>query len=477
MKTKFEQHVKQLRKGVGKENISDDIFECYAYGQDAIGPDLDKSFIPFAVVKPSTITQLASVVKYANNEAIPIYIHGAGTAFKGSAKPKRPNSILLSTEGLTSIEMVTDDMYFEVGAGMNQYKLEMFLKERGYILPMNVGSKYSSTIGGAVSVNTIGHMVDICLGKIIDHVMGLEVVLPNGNIIETGTRSIRRMAGIDYTRFFAGTEGIFGVITKIRMRLIKDFRRAYIVGFFNELTDIAKAFMKYYKEHQAPPLYGELLDKEACRGPFRLRGLGDPKGHMGLAICAAVTSEEAERQAREILECFKSQDAIEARIVTSEKEQTDFWDSRDNILNIFQCAEGEKRQLKAGSLEACSPLSRLAELIDYLKFGHNYKTLHECKLLIYGHVGTCDLHGMWVNDAKWGEEKRKQAFKESLMLESEINLKWGCASGEVGQTAGRIPFLRARYGEHAYSMLLAMKKAVDPNNILNPGNVEGEGYE
>ncbi len=80
------------------------------------------------------------------------------------------------------------------------------------MLPMTIGSKFSSTIGGAVSINTIGHMVDICVGKIIDYVMGVEVVLSNGEIIETGTRSIRRPAGLDQTRFFVGAEGHFGVI-------------------------------------------------------------------------------------------------------------------------------------------------------------------------------------------------------------------------------------------------------------------------
>jgi glycolate oxidase len=468
--------IADLTRIVNKENISANIYDRIGYGQDGIQPDIEPEKIPAVVVKPILAEQVSRVVKYANEYKIPIYIHGAGTAFKGSPRPKHEGSILLSTEGLTSIEMHEDDMYFEAGAGTNQYDLEKYLLNRGYMLPMNIGSKYSATIGGAVAINTIGHMVDICLGKTIDYVMGVEVVLPNGEIIETGTRSIRRPAGIDYTRFFAGTEGVFGIITKVRMRLLPSLKRAYVVGFFRELTDIAHAFMRLYREKLPPPLYGELLDKRACVAPFRLRALGEPKGNMGLAITVGHTQEDADQQAVKIVGVFKAENAVEARVVTSPKEQEDYWAARDNILNIVQTREGEEKLLAMGAVETSVPLSHLADVIDYFKAGHKYSVLHEAQLFVYGHVGTCDLHGLWLTPASWPLEKRLQCRSEALQLENEVNLMWGCASGEIGQTAMRIPFLRERWGEAAYSMLMDIKKVVDPNNILNPGNLEGEGY-
>lgn len=469
--------IADLTKIVSKENISANIYDRIGYGQDGIQPDLEPEKIPAVVVKPTSVEQVSKVVKYANEHKIPIYIHGAGTAFKGSARPKREGSILLSTEALVSIEMHEEDMYFEAGSGTNQYELEKYLLSRGYMLPMNVGSKYAGTLGGAVAINTIGHMVDICLGKIIDYVMGVEAVLPNGEIIKTGTRSIRRPAGIDYTRFFAGTEGVFGIITKVRMRLLPAFKKAYVVGFFTELTDIAHAFMRLYKEKLPPPLYGELLEKKACVAPFGLRGLGEPKGNMGLAITIGHTQEDADQQADKIVDVFKAENAVEARVVTLPKEQEDFWAARDNILNIVQTREGEEKLLAMGAVETSVPLSHLADVIDYFRSGHSYSVLYEAKLFIYGHVGTCDLHGLWCTPASWPLEKRLRCRNEALLLENEVNLMWGCASGEIGQTAMRIPFLRERWGEAAYSMLMDIKKAIDPNNILNPGNLEGEGYD
>ncbi len=469
--------IADLKKLVGKENVSDSIFERISYGQDAAQPDLEPEKIPLAVAKPITTEGVSEVLKYANKNKIPVYIHGAGTAFKGSPKPKRPGSILLSTQGLTSIDPHEEDMYYELGAGVNLYELEKLLLDRGYMLPMTIGSKFSSTIGGAVSINTIGHMVDICVGKVIDHVMGVEVVLPNGDIIETGTRSIRRPAGLDYTRFFVGAEGLFGVITKIRFRVTPNPKKAYIVGFFPELTDIARAFQRYYREKLPPPLYGELLDKVAAIAPFKLRGLGEPKGHMGLAITISYTQEEADRQAKEMVRVFKAENAIDSFVVTSKEQQKDYWDARDNILNILQAPEGDEGLVMAGALESSVPLSHLGDVIDYLQSGHDYSALKEAKLFIYGHVGTCDLHGMWVAPVSMPQDRRMRIAKEAVRLESDVNIMWGCASGEVGQTASRIPFFKKRYGMAAHAMLMSVKRAIDPNNILNPGNLEGEGYE
>jgi len=469
--------VADLKGLVGEGCVSGDIYERISYGQDASQPDLPIEKIPLVVVKPDSTQGVSEALKYANKNRIPIYIHGAGTSFKGSPKPKRPGSILLSIQGLTLIEPHEEDMYYELGAGVNLWELEKRFLNRGFLLPMTMGSKFSATIGGAVAVNTIGHMVDICLGKLIDYVMGLEVVLPNGDIIETGTKSIRRPAGLDYTRYFAGSEGLFGVITRVRLRVLPDPQKAYVVGFFPTLKDIAHAFQRYYREKLPAPLYGEVLDRIAAQAPFKLRGLGEPLGDMALVINISHTPEEADRQARETVRIFQSENAIKAFVVTSKKEQEAYWESRDNILNILQGSEGNEQLVMAGAVEASVPLSRLAEALDYMQTGHNYSALKATKLFIYGHIGTCDLHGMWVTPTSTPKEKVAEITKEAILLEGDINIKWGCASGEIGQTASRIPFFKKRYGLAAHNMLMSMKRAVDPNNILNPGNLEGEGYE
>jgi len=468
--------VSDLTEIICEENVSGDIFNRATYGQDAFGIDLEKSKIPIAVVRPESAQEVSKVLVYANEHRIPVYVRGSGTAFKGSSRPKREGSIILSMEKFTSFEMHKDDMYMEVGAGIIQLDLEQKLAGYGYLLPLNVGSKFSGTIGGAVAVNTIGHMVDTCIGKTIDYVMGIEAVLPTGEIIEIGTKSIRRPAGIDLTRFLAGSEGIFGVITRIRMRLLPDQKKAYVVGFFKELEDIGRAFIRIYQEKLPPPLYGELLSEEACAAPFRLRKMGKPRGSMALATTMGHTQDDADRQAEEIAKVFRTEKAVEAYVVTDAKEQEALWASRDNIMNILGVEEGEEKLLLGGVLECPVPLHALPDLIRYFRTDHKHSILHEAKLFVYGHVGAADLHAMWGVPASWPPEKRRQTTIEASQVEREVYLKWGSTSGEVGQTALRMAGWREMYGEAAYAMLLNMKRAVDPNGILNPGNLlEDEG--
>lgn len=472
-----EKVVSDLKKFLGEEGVSGRRADRLIYGQDSFGFDVEENLLPIAAVRPKSAQEMSEVMKYVNEHKIPVYVHGGGTAFKGSPRPKREGSIIISMERFTKFEMHEEDIYFEVGAGVTQLDLENMLLEKGYMLPMNMGSKFAGTIGGAVAINTIGHMVDYCMGKIIDHVLALEVVLPNGAIINTGTHSIRRPAGIDYTRFFAATEGEFGIITNLRLRLIPDPKKAYIIGFFKELKDIAYAFMKYYEQKNPFPIYGEYLEEEAAKASFRVRGLGKPKGSMALAITIGHTQEDADLQAKEMVRVFKDLGALEARVVTDEKEREDYWLCRDNIMNMLNVEEGKEKLIGTGYAECPVPLHNLPDLIDYYRSGHNHEILYDTKLLLYGHVGTCDLHAMWACPISWTMDRRKQALKEATMLEKDVYLKWGCAAGEVGQTALRIPFLREAYGEDAYNMLVSMKKAVDPNNILNPGNLgEGPGY-
>lgn len=458
---------------VGKEYATDDIYDRYAYGTDPMPQDLDPEMIPRAVVRPKTVQEVSGVLKYANEHKIPVSIQGAGTSFAGGARPKRPGCILLSTSSLTSFKVNEDDCYFEVGAGVKLFDLEIMLMKRGYMLPSNIGSKKSATIGGSVAVNTIGHMVDACIGKTIDYVMAVEAVLPNGEIIETGTNSLRRPAGVDLTRFFAGMEGAFGVITKVRMRLWPNPKKAFVAAFLKDPADVGHAFTKIYHAKLPPPMYGEFMEQDAAVIGFEIRGLGKPPGSMALATTIGNTQEDADLQAQAILKVFEGFEPVKAYIVKDPKEQELLWAARDFITNLQQ------REPKGtwAAIEVGLPVHALGEAIDYLmKEPLNLEVLKDCKMYLYGHIGACSIHALWVIPKDWPNEKKYAGVMETRRLEDALHRKWGGIGGEVGQMAGRIRFYREKYGEGAYQMLMNVKRAIDPNNILNPGNLEGEGY-
>ena len=468
--------VSKLESIVGKDYVVSDILDCVAYGGEVVPFDIEDQNIPIAVVKPKTSQEISEILKYANEAMVPVAVHGSGTSFLFSSRPKRKGSIVLSTSRLDSVEFNEDNGYVEVGAGVITYDLEQSLSARGYMFPINTGSKLVSTVGGAFAVNTIGHMVDACAGKPADHALGLEVVLPTGGIIETGTKSLRRSAGIELTKFFVGSEALFGVITKIRMMLIRDSCRTFVAGYFEEEEGIGRAVQKMYKSKLPPPLYGEMLDFDGAKRGFKLMGLKEPKGAVLLLTIIGDTDEEAVARAQRTIEVIRNEKTfIEAHIIRSKEEQEKIWHTRDFATQLLQTGE---RGVFIG-IEVSAPLSRLAELIYYLKneLDNELNILKGVPKLgnLLGHVAATALHVGWALPRDWDNERKKEAFREAFALEKKINLRFEASCGETGLTAVRIPFFKEKYGDEAYGVLVKLKRVLDPNDILNPGNLEGEG--
>ena len=458
---------------VGRPNISESIYERISYALDPMPYDLDEHNIPRVVVKPGSTEEVAKIMKYANKHRIPVVIHGSSTEFNAMSRPKRKGSILLSTSKLDFFDINENYMYFECGAGVICIDVTKALEKRGWILPLNPGSKMIATMGGLIATNTIGHMVDSSfVGRPVDHVMGLEVVLPTGEIVQTGTKSLRRPAGVDLTRFFAGTEGLFGIITKVRMRLLQSPKMVYAVASFEESEDVAHAFVDVYRKRAPIPLYGEFLDKSAAEAGFKMVGLEPPGGPIALAIATGRTIEEATQNAERLCTVFRGRKAIDAYIVEDKKLQDKIWGARDYVLHVVAESKGNWT-----AIEVAPALPYLAEALHYLKneVPRTLIVLKDHEVITYGHLGACSLHGLWVIPREWPNDKKREACREVFKVEKEMNLKYEGCGGELGQLAGRIPFFKEKYGEVGYAMVVKMKKLFDPNNILNPGNLEGEG--
>jgi glycolate oxidase len=466
-----------LKNIVGESNISNNIYERVSYAMDPMPYDLEKNNIPAVVVKPGSTEEVSEIMNYANKHKISIYIHGSGTNFSGASRPKRRGNILLSTSRLDSISVDEDYMYYECGAGAICINVIETLEKLGYMLPLNPGSKMISTMGGLVSTNTVGHMVDShpLVGRPIDHIMGLEVVLPTGEIVQTGTKSLRRISGIDLTRLFVGMEGLFGVITKIRMRLIGSPKMVYAVASFKKSEDVAYSFMDIYrnvKKGVPIPLYGEFLDHSAALEGFKMVGLEPPGGAVALAITTGSTIDEATYNAEKLCTIFRDRKAINAYIVEDKNLQGKIWGARDYILHCVAEAKNNWTAIEVGPA-----LPYLAEALNYLKHvvPRTLNVLKDFEVYTYGHLGACSLHGLWSLPKDWPDNKKREACREVFSVEREMNLKYEGCGGELGQLAGRIPFVKKKYGERGYAIFVNMKKMFDPNNILNTGNLEGEG--
>jgi len=330
-KIDIEKVYQDLESIVGSKYIKKSLYERISYASDPMPYDLRENNIPDIVVKPANTQEVSQILKYANEHRIPVVVHGSGTSLIGNARPKR-KGIVLSMSRINHIYVDEDYMYLKCGAGARCIDVKNELEKRGYFLPMYPGSLLSATIGGLIATNTIGHMVDSVYGRPINYVLGLEVVLPTGEILKTGTDSLRRPAGIDLTRFFVGSEGLFGVITEIKMALVRKPCMAYVMGVFKNLYDIGKAWMRVYREKIPLPIYGEFLDQKAAEHGFKMRGLEPPEGPISIATAVGDTEEAALNNASRIADVFKREGAIRVRILESKEEQEKIWGTRDFMV-------------------------------------------------------------------------------------------------------------------------------------------------
>ncbi len=466
-----EDQIEDIRN-VFEGDLAEDFYNRNAYAADPMPYDVPDEDIPGVVVKPESTDDVSNIMSYANKNEIPVHVHGAGTSFIGASRPKRGKGIVLDTGNMNDFEINEKDMYFEFGPGLGYNEASNMLEEKGYFLPSFPGSGLVATMGGLLSINTIGHLVDSVVGKPLDHTMGVEVVLPNGEVLETGTKAQRRVSGVDLTNFFVGTEGEFGIITRGRMELLYDQEEIYVVGLFENAVDVAKAYQRMFQTNTPDPLYGEFLSKEAAATGFERRGIDYPEGAVALARPVGRNYDEAMNKAEELSSCFKEVEGfIDTEIVEDEERQEKIWGARDYILGTAAAENGTWTAIDISPRVSKIP-EAMDEIINYPE--SKLDVLNECKQVIYGHVGAGSIHSLWVIPRNWSEEKRKKATEEAIGVEREMNLKYEGAGGELGQMSGRIPFFKERWGEVGYSVLKDLKKAFDPNNILNPGNIEGD---
>jgi glycolate oxidase len=459
--------VSDLKLIVGESYISDDIYERVSYAKDPMPWDVEEKNIPYVVVRPGSTEEISQVMAYLNKRKIPVYIHGSGTSLGGHSRPKM-KGVVLATNRLNWIDINEDYMFVECGGGTICADLMKALDKKGYFLPMNPGSQIVATMGGLIAINTIGHMIDVHYGRPSHRVLGLEVVLPTGEIIETGTKSLRRPAGIDLTHFFTASEGLFGIVTKVRMDLtLKPFMK-YVAAFFKEPEYVARSFMRIHRERIPIPLYGEFLGANSARIGFQTKGLEPPGGCVGLATSIGKNQQEADNNAVMTLSIFEQEKAFRAMTLEPGPEQEKIWASREFILHTTQ---GKGNFV---AIELVSAIPHLAEAMTEIhQVPKTLKILKNAEIYTYGHLGALSLHGLFVIPNDWSDKKKKAATLEIMGVDQRLNLKYEAAGGEWGQMAVRVPFFRKKYGEKAYRLLKEMKRAFDPNNILNPGNVDG----
>ena len=411
--------VQYFKDLVGEKYVSTSIFERIKSAIDPFPYKAERDSLPYVVVLPENKEQISEIMKYANKNKIPVFVRGSGTQLAGSSRP-HVSGIMLITRRMTKTKIYKEYGYFECEVGIRIAEMSEILEKEGYYLPIWNGSKRFASIGGVVSNNTSGHITDAAIGKPGDFILGLEAVLPTGEIIETGTKGNRRPAGTDLGKLFVGGYGLLGIITKVRIRLVPKLKEAYGFAIFPDVESLGRGVQRIFWENRPLPLLMEFVSKDTAEAGYTIKGLTPPPGPILLMLATGLTQEEADYKIKELMKSFHNENPIDAYQVADMDEWRKLMSIREDAGPFTM------QKLKQQSI-ACEVVASLPYLIDALKDVENFEegipVLQECKKILFGHIGGLTMHPTFIIPPEWSEEKLKKAAYEIFRKEGELNVK------------------------------------------------------
>ena len=453
--------IRELQDIAGAQNVLTSEDDKAKYARDEM--PVTKTHYPDVVVKAGKTTTVSRILELANYKRIPVTPRGGGTGVCGGCVPLY-GGIVLSVEEMNHIQEIDEDNFVAVvEPGVTLADLYQATEERGLYYPLYPGEK-TATLGGNVATNA-GGLRAVKHGVTRHFVLGLEAVLPTGEIINTGGKFVKSSTGYDLTQLIVGSEGTLAIITKIMLRLIAPpSRREVLCVPFTKLEDAIKSVPDILK-HKILPVGIEFLERDILQIAQQFTGkelpLGDGEAFL-LIIIEVDTDEDFYRVSEQISEVCKKNGAIETYIPGSERATKDLLEAREKFYPAAK---------STGPLEAADvvvPRSMIPEFVTRVK---EISRKHGVPIVAYGHAGDGNVHvhpmsrGMDVDQWK---ARLPNVFKDIYQAGASLG---GVISGEHGLGFDKKPYLNMALDKPPIELMKRIKKAFDPNTILNPGKV------
>jgi glycolate oxidase len=364
------------------------------------------------------------------------------------------------------LKISIEDRLAVVQPGVVYADLEKALAADGFIFPPDPASGKVCTLGGNVATNA-GGVKGAKYGTTRDYVLGLQVVLPDGRIMRTGSKTMKSVSGYDLTKLFVGSEGTLGIVTEIILKINpKTTAASTAMATFEDLEDAGRAVCEIMHSGIIPSVL-EILGKEAISAINQNTDLNLPEmDAMLLAETDGYTKEETDYQMRKVLEVFEKNHAKEVKQAQSEEEAADLWAARKSAYAVL--ARLQTHQVLE---DVTVPMTKIPDLLKGVKA---ISEKYDIMIATYGHAGDGNLHPQFVYDGYDPEQvKSKEAASDELFkLAIELG---GTLTGEHGIGMQKAPHMALEHDEVAMDVMRSIKKMVDPNNILNPGKMALEG--
>ncbi len=414
---------------------------------------------PELVVEPESTAEVQAIVRLCAARRVPVIPFGAGTSLEGNTSAPQGGVCIDFARMKRVLGTRAEDLDCSVQPGITRKELNAQLRDTGLFFPIDPGA--DASIGGMTSTRASGTMA-VRYGTMRDNVLGLEVVTADGEVMRTARRARKSAAGYDMTKLFVGAEGTLGVITEITLRLhpVPEAISAATCAF-GRLDDAVNCVIAIMQTGLAIARI-ELLDEVMLRGVNLYSKLGvaeTPTLFLEFHGSPAGVQEQAQR-AQEIA---ADHNAGEFRWTTRPEDRTRLWTARDNTL---YAAMALRPGVKAMITDVCVPISRLAECLVQTRADIDASGL---VAPIVGHVGDGNFHLLLMADHNDASEVQRAQMLHERLVERALALDGTC-TGEHGIGTGKQKYLRAELGRTVDAMR-AVKRALDPHNILNPGKI------
>lgn len=451
-------HIEAITKIVQKGRILTSESDRYSYSFDgSFG-----TYLPDVVIQTKDVKELAELVKLANRERIPVYPRGQSTSLSGGPLPVKGGMVFDLSVMNDVLEIHEEDLVAVVSAGVLTADIHKAAEEKGFMYPPDPSSSHVSTIGGNMAENSGGPR-GLKYGVTKDYVIGLEVITPEGEIIQTGGRTVKNVTGYDLTKLIIGSEGTLGIVTKAILRLIpKPPAAETAMAVFHSLIDAGRAISQVLSSGILPSKM-ELMDRASLLAVENYEPLGLPVDAEAMILIEldghpAALKEEIKRTGEL---CLKA-GARDIKIPKNEIEKQEIWKARKLVSPAIVRIKPTKI-----SEDATVPRSKIPDMCSRLQEIRDKYNVH---LVVFGHAGDGNLHPNIICDKDNREEMVRVEKAVSEIFQAAVELG-GTLSGEHGIGTMKASFMEMELGEAGLDMMKRIKSVWDPNNIMNPGKI------
>ena len=454
-------NLKKLSDIVGAENVRDNPADRYVYGSDSSVHEASA----WVVVRPVTYEHVQKVIRYANDNKIPVVVRGSGSGMSGQAVPVN-GGIVMDLKKLNKIlEINLSDGYCRVEAGVVDDDLNRALKPYGVIYPVAPASSRVATIGGEIANNASG-VRSVKYGAVRDAVLGMKVVMANGDLVSLGCRTRVEASGYQLDRLMVGSEGTLGVIVEATLKFVPIPKfRCLGVANFSQLEDAGRAIADIMSSGAQPSLL-ELMDNVAITAVNKALDMGLPDVEAILMFEAdGMVKEAVEFEITKMKEICQKNNGADIRASYDADERTKLFAGRKKLFPALS---------KYLDTHSCTSLAD-DMAVPYSKMAETARKIHEIAkknnviMTAYGHCGSGCMHTKILMDAKEGKQWYGAQKAVSEIYDYVMSVG-GTTSAEHGIGLSKAPAFKKEKHD-SLPFMHAIKNALDPNNILNPGKL------